>query len=147
MGFSGPGGIPEASQSLWDPSCMNISPNGSTWTCFGSVFMIFLQNLAFSNLHNLYICLTETTYLLYKAHTVSAWHYHTSENPYHPSTATCLLSCIASARTPRTQWTQPVLLYLAIFGFTDGHFLEEMVISSKNMAIYGYIWRRGPGPL
>ena len=61
--FWGPGGIPEASQSLWDPSCMNISPNGAIWTCFGSIFMIFLPNLAFSNLHNLYICFIEIIYI------------------------------------------------------------------------------------
>ena len=28
--------------------------------------------------------------LLYMDHKVSVWHYHNSENPYHPSTATCL---------------------------------------------------------
>ena len=80
----------EASQSLWDPSCMNISPNGTIWTCFGSIFMIFLQNLAISNLHTLYICFIKIIYLLYKDHTVSVWPYPNSENPYHPSTATGL---------------------------------------------------------
>ena len=90
VGLFGPGGIPEASQSLWDPSCMNTSPNGAIWTCFGSIFMIFLPNLVLSNLHNLCICFTETTSLLHEDHTVSVWHYHNSENPYHPSTATCL---------------------------------------------------------
>ena len=69
---------------------MNMNPNGVIWSCFGSMFMIFLQNLAFSNLHNLYICYTETVNLLYKDHKVSVWHYHNSENPYHPSTATGL---------------------------------------------------------
>ena len=47
--------------------------------------MIFLQNLVFSNLHNIYTCCIETTNLLYKDHTVSVWHYHNSENPNHPS--------------------------------------------------------------
>ena len=69
---------------------MNITQNGAIWICFGSVFVIFLPNLAFSNLHNLYICNIEIINLLYKDHTVSVWHYHNSENPYHPSTATGL---------------------------------------------------------
>ena len=80
--FQGPGGIPEASQSLSDPSCMNMSPNRAIWTCFGSVFMISFQSMAFSNLHNLYICCIETIYLLYKDRTVYVWPYHNSENPY-----------------------------------------------------------------
>ena len=50
---------------------MNISPNGAIWTCFGSIFMIFLQNLVFSNLHNLYIYHIEIANLLYKDHTLS----------------------------------------------------------------------------
>ena len=78
---------------LWDPSCMNISPNGGIWTCFGSIFMIFLQNLAFSNLHTLYIRCMETVYLLRKDHAVSVCHCHNSGNPYHPSTATGLQAC------------------------------------------------------
>ena len=53
--------------------------------------MIFLQSLVFSNLHNLYIYYIETANLLYKDHTVSVWHYRNSENPYRPSTATCLV--------------------------------------------------------
>ena len=81
----------EASQSLWGPSCMNMSPNGAIWTCFGSISMISLPNLVFSNVNNLCICYKETVYLLYKDHTVSVWPYHNSENPYHPSTATCLM--------------------------------------------------------
>ena len=52
--------------------------------------MIFLPNLVSSNLHKLYICYVETVNLLYKDHKVSVWHYHYSENPYHPSTATGL---------------------------------------------------------
>ena len=48
------------------------------------MFMIFLQNLAFSNLHNLYICYIDIVYLLYKDHTVFVWHYHNFENPYPP---------------------------------------------------------------
>ena len=52
--------------------------------------MIFLQNLAFSSLHNLYIRYIEIVYLLYKDHTVSVCHYPNSGNPYHPSTATGL---------------------------------------------------------
>ena len=60
---------------------MNISPNGAIWTCFGSIFMIFLQNLAFSSLHNLYIRYIEIVYLLYKDHTVSVCHYPNSGNP------------------------------------------------------------------
>ena len=34
--------------------------------------------------------LIEIINLLYKDHTVSVWRYHNSENPYHPSPATCL---------------------------------------------------------
>ena len=47
--------------------------------------MIFLPNQAFSNLHNLYIGYIETVNLLYMDHKVFVWHYHNSENPYHPS--------------------------------------------------------------
>ena len=53
-------------------------------------FHDFLQNLACSDLHNLYTGFIETVYLLYKDHTVSVCRYPNSGNPYHPSTATGL---------------------------------------------------------
>ena len=43
--FWGPGGIPEASQSPWEPSCAIISPNGPIWACPGpfSCFLCIFQ--------------------------------------------------------------------------------------------------------
>ena len=52
--------------------------------------MIFFEYLAPPSLHTLFICFTQIIYLLSKDHTVSVWPYHSSENPYHPSTATGL---------------------------------------------------------
>ena len=85
-----------APQPLGDKIYHVETQNGAIWTCFGSVFMIFLQNLAFSNLHNLYIRDIETVYLLYKDHTVSMWPYPNSGDPDHPSKATGLPNSEAS---------------------------------------------------
>ena len=54
-------------------------------------FHDFPPKLVFSNLHNLYICCTEATYLLYENHTAYVWHYHNSQHPCHASTATCVV--------------------------------------------------------
>ena len=87
-----PIGVPELVGSI----LYEYEPERSHMDLFRIHFHDF-PNLAFSNLHNLYICYIDIVYLLYKDHTVSVLHYHNSQNPYHPSTATCLQYRKASA--------------------------------------------------